>query len=63
MIIYKNNAQSVILQALLDSLLDVVGVTLLNLFIKPIKSTAIQRQSISKFPLILTHIAQNLKFY
>ena len=52
-----------ILGALLDSLFDRASGTILNLAMKPIEGTAIQPQSLSEIPLILTHIAPILKFY
>jgi hypothetical protein len=47
-------------QELLESSFDVDSDTLLKLAIKQIESITIQRQSTSKFPLILTHFSSIL---
>ena len=55
----KSKVQSRVPQELLESLFDVDSDTLLHLVMKPNEGCAIQRQSTTKFPLILAHISSN----
>ena len=56
----KNEASAMVQRALLESSFNVDSDTLFHLVMKPNEGCAIQRQSTTKFPLILAHISSNL---